>query len=293
MWQLIEQNLFKAKSNRVYIIPTMSGIKLFIVNIIMLAMGLVYSNNFLLLFNFILFSFFIITMFYTHFNLSNLTLDRIEIDDVFLGEKSQVYLHFKTENNEPRYTIKTTVLFDDYFTSSAENIDKNGELITNIVPIKRGKFKLNKIALSTTFPFNLFQSFISFDLDKIVHVFPEIVHVDHQSFHQEQNLSNSNLNIEIKKYEPGENPSRIIWRKSFGDNLVSKYMSAGEQDNILLDIRNLKLTELELSKITSFVLNNYRDHKQIKILTNQESYFIESEKPQSLKSFLNYMAVYE
>ena len=94
------------KAHPIYILPTIDGLKVMALNFILLVMGLIYANNYVLLFNFILFCLFLGSMFYTHFNLSGLTLKNTQFPSMYVNENGVLSLTFNSSNAQGHYFIR-------------------------------------------------------------------------------------------------------------------------------------------------------------------------------------------
>ena len=175
MFELIKNYFYNKISasrivHRTYIIPTIDGLKVVILNVTLLVIGLVYANNYVLLFNFILFCLFLGSMFYTHFNLSGIILDSVQFPPLHVNEHGTATLHFSTKNAQGHSFIRA------YFQSNIFEINnkKNtfqiefGTSTTAFISlkgIKRGTEKIQSLYIETQFPFNFFRCFTFFKIN--------------------------------------------------------------------------------------------------------------------------------
>jgi uncharacterized protein (DUF58 family) len=228
----------KAKTNRVFIIPNFNGLKIFIVNFIMLAIGLIYANNYLLLFNFLLFSLFIITMFYTHFNLHGLSLLSISQTPSFSGESSLIKLHFSSNDLLERFSIKARLYFkNDEYIGSSFNVDGNtGYATFNFTPNKRGIDRIKKIELYTTFPLDIFKAIIFFDIDSEFIIYPKRSLKRFSTSNSISTNENEQNNFNISNYIHGDKINRILWKKSTNGELKIKKEARSEKEAVVFEV---------------------------------------------------------
>ncbi len=210
-----------SKTEQTYIIPTFDGMKLLILNLILLIIGLVYANNYVLLFNFILFCLFLGSMYYTHFNLQGLILVSAKLTPVHVNEVGVLTLHFKTHSRFGHHFLKlrinnklVQILDQDFNFSFSENL---GGILKVEIPTKgtrRGVEVFNRICIETLFPFHLFRSFSYFKSSLEILVFPE---------KKDLNIHTTLENLEDKLYEGddfilnnfqlGDSLKRVHWKK--------------------------------------------------------------------------------
>ncbi len=257
MLKLIDYFASKAKTNRVFIIPTFLGIKLLIVNIILLSMGLIYANNYLILFNFIFFCLFIISMFYTHFNLYGLELKLTDCTDNFANDFLELGLKFKTPNKQlyPAIYVCFKVL-NEKFKLGPFTINENGDVIPIKFKLKmRGNFLIHKIELETIFPLNLFKAFCYFKTDLNIIVYPELVNSFKNGYDSLAAQSNEDFHFDLRDYIKGDKLNRIAWKKSREDSLKTKVEVNDDGNSVIFKLENLSkdLIEHELSVFASSI----------------------------------------
>ena len=176
MISFLKEYFYKRASNSqrihpIYILPTADGLKVIILNLILLVMGLVYANNYVLLFNFILFCLFLGSMFYTHFNLSGLTLENAQFPPMHANENGLLNLVFKSTNAQGHYFIRpyfkssSIKLMDPKKTFPISSKDST-TLSISIQAISRGQVNIQSVYVETLFPFNFFRCFTFFRIDK-------------------------------------------------------------------------------------------------------------------------------
>lgn len=203
----------------IYILPTIDGLKVIALCLILLVVGLVYANNYVLLFNFILFCLFLGSMFYTHFNLSGLTLENAQFPVLHVNENGVLTLHFSSSNSQGHYFIRpyfksSKIKVLDPFKTFPISSKESTELNVSVEGLARGQDNIQAIYIETLFPFNFFRCFTFFRIDQACIVYPE--RTDFR-LHEEVELVEDNRedgdDFIIRDYLLGDSLKRIDWKK--------------------------------------------------------------------------------
>ena len=203
----------------IYILPTIDGLKVIALNLILLILGLVYANNYILLFNFILFCLFLGSMFYTHFNLSGLTLKSAQFPPLYVNESGLLNLSFKSSNAQGHYFIRP------YFKSSTIKLlepnktfpisSKDNTVVNiSIQAISRGHDNIKSIYIETLFPFNFFRCFTFFKIDQSCLIYPERSDLRlHEEIELIEEGREEGDDFFIREYQIGDSLKRVDWKK--------------------------------------------------------------------------------
>lgn len=210
-----------ADSDRVhpiYILPTLDGLKVVGLNITLLIIGLVYANNYVLLFNFILFCLFLGSMFYTHFNLSGLKLESAQLTPLHANEDGLLTLHFSSTNAQGHFFIRPYFKSDLVKINSPEEtfpIDsKQLYLKISIKGLRRGRETIKSLYIETLFPFNFFRCFTFFRINLDCYVYPEAINLQlHREEKVLENIKHDGDDFYLREYLPGDSLKRIDWKK--------------------------------------------------------------------------------
>lgn len=207
------------KVHPIYILPTIDGLKVIALNLILLVMGLIYANNYVLLFNFILFCLFLGSMFYTHFNLNGLTLNNAQFPALYVNENGVLSLHFTSTNSQGHYFIRP------HFKSSKIKINEPSKTFPisskektivniSIQGLARGQENIQTIYIETLFPFNFFRCFTFFRIDQTCLIYPERsdlrLHVEIELAEESREEGDDFF---IREYQVGDSLKRIDWKK--------------------------------------------------------------------------------
>jgi hypothetical protein len=244
-----------SKHKKIYILPTANGLKLLSINLILLITGMIYGNNFILLFNFLVFSLFFCSMLYTHFNLEGIDLLSSEIDPGFANSVSNLNLSFKNNSNYSKFSINIKCSQTPLIQFKKSNdlfleAKSTTKLSLPIELLKRGKSSINKIEVSTSYPFGFFRTFTYFHVNTNATIYPIPIKGDVVLVNNHLKLEGREDNdIELKEYLLGDSLTRIHWKKS-AHNLISKKIIEYDYNAINITLKHkLKLNELELSNI--------------------------------------------
>ena len=209
------------RQEQLYIVPTLDGIKLLILNLILLIIGLVYANNYVLLFNFILFCLFIGSMYYTHFNLQGLKLASARFNPIHANEKGLISLSFKSSSSLGHHFLGIKIndqhfqLQDKNFTFSFESSQQNTFRVdVPILALKRGTGQLNRICIQTLFPFHLFRAFVYFRPSLYYVIYPQkkdlLLHVEKASLEEKNDDGDD---FYLRDFIKGDQLKRVHWKK--------------------------------------------------------------------------------
>jgi uncharacterized protein (DUF58 family) len=141
-------------AKRVYILPTRAGMAFATLVFVMLVAGLNYANSIALLITFLLAGFGMIAMHLTHRNLVGVSLKTVASVDAFVGEHGRLLLTLDNAADTLRLGIdcevagSTRVAIDLPPRSSAR-----ADL--SLILERRGRLTVDRIKLSTAFPFGL------------------------------------------------------------------------------------------------------------------------------------------
>lgn len=277
MWINLQNNFFKkiaalGKSQQLYIVPTLDGIKLAFLNVTLLVIGLVYANNYVLLFNFILFCLFLGSMYYTHFNLQGLELISAKTSPLHVNDKGVLTLQFKTTSGLGHYFLGLRLqnnlidLQDKNFTFSFEANSQNTLKVD--VPIKgiiRGDLVISRLCIETLFPFHLFRCFVYFKHHLRIVVYPERknLEIHHAQTIQEEKHDEGD-DFTLNNFKPGDPLKRVHWKKLAQTNhWYSKKLNTPNSNPIMLSLTGDHLSKLDLeNQLSSLCFALYQSHYQ-------------------------------
>lgn len=286
------------KVHPIYILPTIDGLKVIALNLVLLVIGLVYANNYVLLFNFILFCLFLGSMFYTNFNLSGLKLISAQISSVHVNESGLLTLHFNSTNSQGHYFIRP------YFKSSLLKIinqtqtfpvsSENSKISIPLVGIARGREKIQSIYIETLFPFNFFRCFTFFRIDQECFVYPEKQRLNlHEEIIIEESLNEDGDDFFIRDYQIGDSLKRVDWKKLAQTNRWYTRQFQNAKPNPVLLVMNNDSKEENLKSICFALHTLHQQDIKYGIKLGQDILISPENSPQHLIHCLRELANYE
>ena len=248
----------KGRREQIFIIPTFDALKLLLLNGTLLIIGLVYANNFILFFNFILFCLFLGSMYYTHFNLRGLKISGCKISSLHADESSTITLSLTSSSSLGHYFLSLRSLHSELIEvdtrttfSLAENT-QGGIVNLTVFGKKRGCGKINYLAIETLFPFHLFRCLIVLPVDASFYVYPKRSNSKrHQVSSFEEEKNDDGDSFILRDYRRGDSLKHIHWKKlAQTQEWFSKTNLTQTQDPILLSLDESADTEEQLSSIS-------------------------------------------
>jgi len=158
-------------TRRVYILPTRAGLAFAALTFVMLLAGLNYSNSIALLITFLLAGFGMIAMHLTHRNLVGINLRTVASVDAFVGEHGRLLLTLDNSADTARIGLDCEVEGSE---RAATDVPARGSARADVsLPLtRRGQLTVDRIKLSTAFPFGLFRAWTYVHLRATVLAWP-------------------------------------------------------------------------------------------------------------------------
>ncbi len=282
----------------IYILPTIDGLKVVALNITLLIIGLVYANNYVLLFNFILFCLFLGSMFYTHFNISGLKLESAQFASIHSGEDGVLNLHFSSTNSQGHFFIrphfKSTLL---KMNSPEETfpLDSNRlNIKISYKGVRRGKESIKAIYLETLFPFNFFRCFTFFRIDQECFVYPEALNLKlHKEEEVQEHANRDGDDFFLRDYTPGDSLKRVDWKKLAQTNRWYTRQFQNTVPNPVILILDKTPLEDTLKSICFAVHSLHQQNIRYGLKLKSDVFIIPENSPRHLNQCLKELAVYE
>jgi uncharacterized protein (DUF58 family) len=144
-------------TRRIYILPTRGGLAFAALVFVMLVAGLNYGNSIALLITFLLAGFGLIAMHLCHRNLAGTVVRSVATRDAFVGEHGGLSVTLGNTADTPRIGLEVSL--DDTDEAHA-SVPRDGTARAELaVPlVRRGRRVVERIRLSSAFPFGLFRA---------------------------------------------------------------------------------------------------------------------------------------
>jgi uncharacterized protein (DUF58 family) len=144
-------------ARRTYILPTRAGFAFAALVLVILVAGLNYANSIALMIAFLLAGFGMIAMHLTHRNLIGVSLRAVASADAFAGEHGRLLLTLENPADSARLGLECEV---EGSTRAALDVPAGATARAEIPLLleRRGRLIIDRIQLSTAFPFGLFRA---------------------------------------------------------------------------------------------------------------------------------------
>ncbi len=162
-------------TRRIYVLPTRAGFAFAALLLTMLLAGLNYANSIALLFTFLLAGFALIAMHLCHRNLAGTVVHGVATIDAFAGEHGRLLITLENHADSPRIGLDAQIDGSrGEAIRTSVSVQTGGSARADIaVPLaRRGRVPVERIKLSTSFPFGLFRAWTWLHLPLTVLAWP-------------------------------------------------------------------------------------------------------------------------
>lgn len=227
---------------RIFILPTQSGLGFVVLIVILLLIAFVYNNNLIYILAFLLASIFFVTIIHSFKSLAGLSIKKGKSNAVFAGEIAPFPIHLENSKNIQRLSLQINLSGKNPVQTYLSATDKTH--ITLYMPTdKRGWFQCGTITISSTFPLGLFRAWAPINFDYKTLVYPKPTELKMPFPDNSNNSTGSGLpkkNHEdffgLTRYQPGHPLRQIHWKAlAKGQGLHSKEYMSEQNNEIWLD----------------------------------------------------------
>jgi len=214
------QDIFTLYNNKIYILPTKSGLFFALILFLMLITAINFSNSLIYLLTFFLSSLAISSMFFAQKSLLGLSFQAGVANPVYCQQVSHIPLNLSFASNYHSLPSCLTIKLED-FSMTIDVLDQQEAVMLPIKTLKRGYVKIPLITISSTFPFGLFNAWSNIKLSNQSIVYPQPVKSDHvvkssQTSLNSGQLNNNNKGLEdfsgLDKFIPGQSLKQVHWK---------------------------------------------------------------------------------
>lgn len=252
-----------------YVIPTRFGYILAFVLFGLLLAAMNYSNSMAFMLTFLLAGIAILGMHYTYGTLVRLKIEVAQSSPVFAEQSAKIPLLLTAINQTSRYGIFLGNADELQVPSNVEQA--RTRIYYQTEALERGRYRLPRTRIWTTFPFGLFFSWAWLRLNADVLVYPKP-----QSFLDQIASSNAHIGEQssdkkgdddfagIRRYQETDSPNRIAWKAlAHSQEMLSKDFSGTVDNQLWLDYDSLSMLEPEqrLSQLCQWILDCEREHQ--------------------------------
>lgn len=272
---------FFVRENRIYIMPTGSGILVLVLILVMVLTAATYSNNLIFLLSFFLFSAFLTMMVQTHYLLKGVRLTFKSAEDAFQGERLVLLFHLTQKRARLRQglIIRTDSKKFRTVTNRRETMTPSELTIPARIEVlawRRGVHTLPEMILETRYPLGLFRAWKIFRPEGEFFVYPKpvgTVHLPQNSYdfgEEDFGLRNSPEGDfgELKAYQDGESYHQIAWKHyARSGELYTKVHWGQEHRHYQIPWRPTRDLEIYLMQMSHWVQAAFEENASFEMET--------------------------
>ncbi|HEU4626333.1 MAG TPA: DUF58 domain-containing protein [Steroidobacteraceae bacterium] len=239
-------------SRRVYILPTPVGIGFAVMLLVMLIAGINYGNSVALFLTFLLTGFGLVTMHQCHRNLVRTSLTSAAALPTFAGTRGTLRVTLQNDASFRRYQIEVEPT-DEAPGRADVPPHQQAQLSIAMDAPKRGIVSIDRLRISSTFPFGLFRawSWIHMRIEMIVYpraygAQPMPVDSGTKTGTRSRGLAGSDEWLLLRPFRDGDSPRQVAWKAyARGAPLLVKEYSAMGAELRMFDFAKLEHLDLE------------------------------------------------
>jgi uncharacterized protein (DUF58 family) len=260
--------------NRIYILPTRSGLLLGATVLVMLLGCINYNLGLGYVLTFLLVGIALVALLHTFRNLARLELLPGRAQPVFAGDLATFPVLIDNRSRQPRYAVGVGVADAMLARSHAApqpvlaDIAASAQAIAELrlLAVQRGRMRVPRLRISSTFPLGLFRawSYVQLDMNCIVYPRPEGGEVpqpparegDEEGLHSDRGTDDF---AGLRKYHPGDSLRHVAWKAvARGQPLMTKQFEGHAAGALWLrweDTPAFMRAEARISRLTRWVLD--------------------------------------
>jgi uncharacterized protein (DUF58 family) len=254
----------KLTRRRVYILPTHFGAIYAGIVFVMLLGSMNYNNSLGFALTFLLTSLGLVAMHHTHRNLTGIIISGLQTGEAFAGDLLRVQIGIENPSALRRVELRFDCA-DQQTVLTHIGPAARALLDLHIPTHRRGILQLDRIGVSTEFPFGLFRAWAWLNLPAQALIYPRPTGEQTPPIAQRQEASGAlaaqhagNEDFRgFRTYQPGDSPRRIAWKAlARGAPLMVKEYSGAGSAAAMFDYDTLRgmTAEARLSQLCRWVL---------------------------------------
>jgi uncharacterized protein (DUF58 family) len=267
----LDQEPVEITNRRIYILPTRLGLMFAVAVIAMGIGGMNYGNNLALMLAFLLAALGFVAMHHTHRNLAGLHVHSVANEPVFAGQLVQIQLAVDNPSPQLRLALQTETRFNDaLFQALPLQVAAGTQELTQIpiVSQRRGWLSIERLTISTRYPFGLFRGWTVLHLPLKCLVYPKPSERSSTPPPSEfdtrssQDLQRGDEEFAgLRNFHPGDSPRRIAWKAyARGQGLMTKQYAGAAISTCMLEWESLAGLDVEtrLSRLCRWVIDSHQ-----------------------------------
>jgi uncharacterized protein (DUF58 family) len=255
---------FSFHRRRIYILPTGPGMGFGIMLAVMLIAGINYGSSAAMFLTFLLGGFMLVSMHQCHRNLVRTTFLSASAPPMFAGKPGILRVLFSSDASFPRYGIEVAALDSQ---KASTDIPSHGQshVDVTIAPTKRGSLRIDRLYVSTSFPYNLFRAWtwVHLPIEVIVYprphgALPMPTESGEKSGERAMAIAGSDEWQGLRPFREGDSPRQVAW-KAYARGaplLVKEYTALGAELRVF-DFSQLPQLDVEsrLEQLTRWIVD--------------------------------------
>ncbi|MBT5093793.1 MAG: DUF58 domain-containing protein, partial [Halobacteriovoraceae bacterium] len=223
------------KNERIYILPTTLGFYFLAIIFVLFVISLSYAHSLAFTTTFIFVSIVMTSAIYTHYNLANVKLLALKgPEGCFEGEDYSLVLTLENIGRGIKFDLLAKLDGQVSFKGVSLESQSKNDIILSLVGLKRGSYKIERITLTTSFPFGIFFSWVHIPVTKNFFIYPargQAQHLPLLDIAREGNwtryVKGKDEFLEHKKFENTDSWADVDWKAyARGKGLWTKCYSA-------------------------------------------------------------------
>lgn len=251
-------------SRRVYILPTRVGIGYSAMVLVMLVAGINYGNSSALFLTFLLAGFALVAMHQCHRNLVRTSVISAAAFPTFAKSKGTLRVTLQNDATFTRYAIEIEPADRQLGHADIRPRDQ-AQVDVAIDAETRGIHRIDRVKISTTFPFGLFRAWgwLHMPIEMIVYprahgALPMPMDSGFKSGDRSQGLAGSDEWLGLRPFREGDSPRQVAWKQyARGAPLLVKEYSAMGAELRVFDFSRLDSlgVEARLEQLSRWVVD--------------------------------------
>jgi uncharacterized protein (DUF58 family) len=243
---------FSFHRRRIYILPTGLGLAFAIMLTVMLIAGINYGSSAALFLTFLLGGFMLVCMHQCHRNLLRTSFVSAAAPPMFAGKPGVLRVVFSSDASFTRYGLEVAVRDSP---SAGTDIPARGQSHVDVTlpPSKRGMLRIDRLYVSTSFPYNLFRAWTWVHVPIEVPVYPRPhgslplpTESGEKSGSRSMAIAGSDEWQGLRPFREGDSPRQVAWKAyARGAPLLVKEYSALGADLRVFDFSQLLQLDIE------------------------------------------------
>ena len=256
----------KLRSNKTYIIPTRYGFVFLPLLLIEFTVSITFGHPFAYFMTFSTVSIIVLSAFYTNESLNEISIGYLETDLIESQKKSPIKFKLSLKEKFIRKEVSVEIPNNKFI--NKQTIYSGKEFLEVKVEFpNRGIFSIERLKVSSTFPFGLFYAWKYIDTNRHIYVYPKILQEQsnklNTAFEESTDRaistvgSNNDDFLEHRKAQETDSWKHIDWKAySRGIGFLSKVYSENQSQGLTFKIDS-KSSENELQTLVSSLFGTH------------------------------------